>query len=187
MYFVEMGEQGGKGLGNNQAGAKYGTGYCDAQCPHDIKFINGEANTIDWKPNPKDEDNNMGRGKYGTCCAEMDIWEANSMATAYTPYPCSMDAEPGQLRCEDIQCGDTDKGERYQGVCDKDGCDINPFRMGNESFYGKGPGFAVDTTKPMTQVTQFLTTDGTDDGDLFEIRRFYVQDGRIIHSPPSKI
>jgi len=187
MYFVEMDEQGGKGLGNNQAGAKYGTGYCDAQCPHDIKFINGEANTIDWKPNPKDEDNNMGRGKYGTCCAEMDIWEANSMATAYTPHPCSMDAEPGQLRCEGIECGDTDKGERYQGVCDKDGCDINPFRMGNESFYGKGPGFAVDTTKPMTQVTQFLTTDGTDDGDLFEIRRFYVQDGRIIHSPPSTI
>merc|ERR1711963_3908 len=187
MYFVEMDEQGGKGLGNNQAGAKYGTGYCDAQCPHDIKFINGEANTIDWKPNPKDEDNNMGLGKYGTCFAEMDIWEANSMATAYTPHPCSMDAEPGQLRCEGIQCGDTDKGERYQGVCDKDGCDINPFRMGNETFYGRGPAFAVDTTRPMTVVTQFLTTDGTDDGDLLEIRRFYVQDGRIIHSPPSTI
>ena len=27
----------------NKAGAKYGTGYCDAQCPHDIKFINGEV------------------------------------------------------------------------------------------------------------------------------------------------
>jgi hypothetical protein len=56
--------------------------------------------------------------------------------------------------------------------------------MGNESFYGRGPGFVVDTSKPMTQVTQFLTTDGTDDGDLSEIRRFYVQEGRIIHSPP---
>ena len=31
MYFVEMDEYGGKGLGHNQAGAKYGTGYCDAQ------------------------------------------------------------------------------------------------------------------------------------------------------------
>merc|ERR1712061_58560 len=151
MYFVEMDEQGGKGLGNNQAGAKYGTGYCDAQCPHDIKFINGEA---------------------------------NSMATAYTPHPCSMN---GQLRCEGLQCGDNDKDERYKGVCDKDGCDINPFRMGNETFYGKGDGFTVDTTKPMTVVTQFLTTDGTDDGDLSEIRRFYVQNGRIIHSPPSTI
>ena len=27
----------------DQAGAAYGTGYCDAQCPHDIKFINGEV------------------------------------------------------------------------------------------------------------------------------------------------
>ena len=27
----------------NKAGAKYGTGYCDSQCPTDIKFINGEA------------------------------------------------------------------------------------------------------------------------------------------------
>ena len=29
----------------NKAGAAYGTGYCDAQCPHDLKFIDGEANT----------------------------------------------------------------------------------------------------------------------------------------------
>ena len=32
----------------NTAGAKFGTGYCDAQCPHDVKFINGEANLLDW-------------------------------------------------------------------------------------------------------------------------------------------
>jgi cellulose 1,4-beta-cellobiosidase len=47
------------------------TGYCDAQCPHDIKFIAGEANVIDWRPNPLDLSNNMGIGKYGACCAEM--------------------------------------------------------------------------------------------------------------------
>lgn len=109
------------------------------------------------------------------------------MATAYTPHPCTMQGQDSQLRCEGLQCGDTDKGERYQGVCDKDGCDINPFRMGNETFYGRGPAFAVDTTRPMTVVTQFLTDDGTDDGDLSEIRRFYVQGGRIVHSPPSTI
>merc|ERR1719361_2579846 len=175
---------GGKGRGSNQAGAKYGTGYCDAQCPHDIKFIDGKANVDGWKPNPKDKSNNMGSGRFGSCCAEMDIWEANSMATAYTPHPCSME---GQLKCEGTECGDNDKGERYQGVCDKDGCDINPFRMGNKTFYGRGPGFTIDTSKPMTVVTQFLTTDGTDSGDLSEIRRFYVQDGHVIHSPPSTI
>jgi len=182
MYFVEMDQDGGRGKGQNQAGAKFGTGYCDAQCPHDIKFIDGEANVVDWKPNPKDKSNNMGIGHHGSCCAEMDIWEANSMATAYTPHPCNID---GQLKCEGTACGDNDKGERYQGVCDKDGCDINPLRMGNTTFYGRGPGFAVDTTRPMTIVTQFITEDGTDAGRLSEIRRFYVQDGRRIHSPPA--
>ncbi len=105
-------------------------GYCDAQCPHDIKFISGEANVIDWRPNPKDKSNNMGIGKYGSCCPEMDIWEANSMANAYTPHTCDSD---GPFRCDGVECGDNDKGERYDGVCDKDGCDINPYRMGNIS------------------------------------------------------
>jgi len=190
LYFVEMDELGGKNLGDNQAGAKYGTGYCDAQCPHDMKFISGEANVIDWTPNPKDFSNNMGAGKYGSCCAEMDIWEANSMATAYTPHPCNLGgnlSNPAQYKCEGIDCGDTDQGERYDGVCDKDGCDINPYRMGNKEFYGRGEEFTVNTLKPMTVVTQFLTTDGTDEGDLSEIRRFYVQDGNIIHSPASTI
>lgn len=27
----------------NKAGAKHGTGYCDAQCPHDVKFIGGKV------------------------------------------------------------------------------------------------------------------------------------------------
>lgn len=29
----------------NTAGAKYGTGYCDSQCPRDLKFINGQVGT----------------------------------------------------------------------------------------------------------------------------------------------
>ena len=184
MYFSEMAANGGKGLGGNNAGAKYGTGYCDAQCPHDIKFISGEANVIDWVPNENDLSGNMGVGKYGSCCAEMDIWEANSMATAYTPHTCGV---VGQLKCEGVECGDNSKGERYDGVCDKDGCDINPYRMGDTEFYGRGSDYPVNTLKPMTVVTQFLTTDGTDSGDLSEIRRFYVQDGEIIHSPFSTI
>ena len=186
MYFVEMAANGGKDLGENKAGAKFGTGYCDAQCPHDIKFINGIANSKDWKPHPKDFSNSMGLGHYGACCAEMDIWEANNMATAYTPHPCNIDTQ-GQYMCEGIECGDNDKDERYKGLCDKDGCDINPFRNGNCSFYGKGPGFSINSLKPMTVVTQFLTNNGKDDGKLKEIRRFYVQDGKAIASPPIKI
>ena len=36
------------GASGNAAGAKYGTGYCDAQCPQDIKFIDGVANDMSW-------------------------------------------------------------------------------------------------------------------------------------------
>jgi len=42
LYFAEMDADGGLSkYPTNLAGAQYGTGYCDAQCPQDIKFING--------------------------------------------------------------------------------------------------------------------------------------------------
>jgi len=174
LYFVEMSEDGGMAAHpGTKAGAKYGTGYCDAQCPHDLKWINGEANILDWKPSPNDP--NSGTGHYGTCCIEMDIWESNSMAEAYTPHVCTVN---GQTRCEGTQCGDGDN--RYGGVCDKDGCDFNSYRMGDKSFFGKG--MTVDTSKPFTVVTQFITTDNTDNGDLQEIRRIYVQGGKVIQN-----
>ena len=90
-----------------QAGASYGTGYCDAQCPHDLKFVNGEANCDEWAGS--DNDVNAGHGHYGSCCVEMDIWEANSQATAYTPHPCDT---VGQERCEGKDCGDNETDER---------------------------------------------------------------------------
>ena len=60
---------------------------------------------------------------------------------------------------------------------------LPPQRYGIKDFYGMGGDFAVDTTKPMTVVTQFITEDGTDAGDLKEIRRLYVQNGAVINSP----
>ena len=70
----------------NKAGAAYGTGYCDAQCPNDTKMINGEANLLKsaqicsnllksahicsnllkWNKNPNDP--SSGAGAWGTCC-----------------------------------------------------------------------------------------------------------------------
>lgn len=177
LYFVEMQADGGMAkYPTNKAGAAYGTGYCDAQCPHDLKFIDGEANTLQWTPDSNNP--NAGAGLYGTCCVEMDIWEANSAATAYTPHVCSVQ---GQYRCNGTECGDGDN--RYGGVCDKDGCDFNSYRMGNQNFYGKG--LTVDSTKPFTVVTQFITDDGTDTGNLAEIKRFYVQNGKTIPNSAS--
>eukprot|EP00438_Fugacium_kawagutii_P011552 Skav235006 [mRNA] locus=scaffold276:32697:41515:+ [translate_table: standard] len=72
------------------------------------------------------------------------------------------------------------EGGGYQGVCDKDGCDFNSWRLGDRKFYGRGSqGFKVDSRQKVTVVTQFLT-EGDDDGDLIDIRRFYVQDGKVI-------
>jgi cellulose 1,4-beta-cellobiosidase len=105
----------------------------------------------------------------------MDIWEANSISAVVTPHVCSV---AGQVRCEGTECGDGD--ESQQGVCDKDGCDFNSFRMGDRSFLG--PGKTVDTTERFTVVTQFITADNTTTGDLVEIRRFYVQDGKVIQN-----
>jgi len=51
----------------NKAGAKYGTGYCDSQCPKDIKFIQGKANINGWNTTGA----NTGKGDTGICCSEM--------------------------------------------------------------------------------------------------------------------
>lgn len=165
VYFVEMEADGGVAStqGKNAAGAKFGTGYCDAQCPSDVKFVNGKANLDDQGSSTR------------LCCSEMDIWEANDVAAAFTPHPCSI---TGSKLCEGDECLST---------CDHDGCDFNAYREGNKAFYGSGVNFALNTAKPFTVVTQFLTDDGTDDGDLSEIRRFYIQDGKKIDNPKASI
>lgn len=57
--------------------------------------------------------------------------------------------------------------------------------MGDQTFLGEGK--TVDTTKTITVVTQFLTSDNTTSGDLSEIRRIYVQDGQVIQNSFSTI
>lgn len=54
--------------------------------------------------------------------------------------------------------------------------------MGDKSFFGEGPEFTVNSKRPITVVTQWITEDGTDSGDLSEIRRVYVQDGKVIEN-----
>ncbi|EIM81682.1 cellobiohydrolase precursor [Stereum hirsutum FP-91666 SS1] len=181
LYFVQMDADGGLSkFDTNKAGAAYGTGYCDSQCPHDIKFIDGVANVNNWTASATDA--NAGTGTYGTCCSEMDIWEANTISAAFTPHVCTVTE---QTECSGTDCGDDDTGDRYAGVCDKDGCDFNSYRMGDTSFYG--PGATVDTTQKMTVVTQFITDDGTDNGTLTEIKRIYIQNGVIIQNSDAAI
>ena len=98
-------------------------GYCDAQCPHDLKWINGEANVESWVPSETDV--NAGTGNYGPCCTEIDIWEANNISTAFTMHSCDVKE---QTSCEGTDCGDNGT-DRFKGVCDKNGCDIQPYRL----------------------------------------------------------
>ena len=198
VYFVEMDKDGGMAkYPTNKAGAAYGTGYCgkfeafsksrdlsdestDSQCPRDLKFIAGKANSQGWTPQSNDV--NSGLGSTGACCAEMDIWEANSISAAVTPHPCS---GSGLQVCSGENCGGTFSDNRYGSVCDPDGCDFNSYRQGATSFYG--PGKTVNTNSKLTVVTQFLTSDGTASGTLSEIKRFYVQNGKVIPNSMSNI
>jgi cellulose 1,4-beta-cellobiosidase len=149
--------------------------------PHDHSVLavgqsdNQQANVEDWKPSSNDP--NAGVGGKGSCCAEMDIWEANSVSTAVTPHSCSTIE---QSICSGDSCGGTYSAERYAGVCDPDGCDFNTYRMGVKDFYGKGK--TVDTSSKFTVVTQFIGT-----GDSMEIKRFYVQGGKTIPQAASAI
>eukprot|EP00347_Sterkiella_histriomuscorum_P004745 403359270 len=156
LYFVEMQQ-----WGESQPGAKYGTGYCDAQCPKGVKWIKGNANF----------------GGTGACCSELDIWEANSFANALTPHPCN---SQGLRKCTGSECDGA-------GICDKAGCDINPYRIGQHDFYGPDSHYQVDTSKPFSVVTQFITADGSDYSDVVEIRRHFVQNGRKIDVPSPTI
>jgi len=168
LYFVAMEEDGGmKSQSSNKAGAKYGTGYCDGQCARDLKFVGGKANIQGWKPSSNDA--NAGVGPYGACCAEIDIWESNSHAFAFTPHPCQTNE---YHVCETDGCGGTYSDDRFAGNCDPNGCDYNPYRMGVKDFYGKGK--TVDSSKKFTVVTQFTST---------KLTQFFVQGGKKIPIP----
>ncbi|KAK1532157.1 glycosyl hydrolase family 7 [Colletotrichum costaricense] len=151
LYTSEMEADGGKSA-LNTGGARHGTGYCDAQC-YTTPFINGEANIEG----------------YGACCNEMDIWEANSRSAHLAPHPCN---QTGVYLCEGEDCA-------FEGICDKNGCAWNPYRVNQDDFYGRGSGFDVDTTRPFTVITQFPANEA---GVLTEIHRLYIQDGHLIRS-----
>merc|ERR1712118_240319 len=86
-----------------------------------------------------------------------------------------------QTRCEGKDCS-TDE-DRFSGMCDRNGCDIQPHRLGTHNFFGPGSDFQIDSTKPVTVTTQFITNDGTDHGKLVEVKQFYTQDGKSIQHP----
>jgi len=173
LYFVPMEADGGVSqFSSNEAGAKYGTGYCDSQCARDLKFVGDTGNKEGWVPSESDD--SAGVGKLGACCGEIDVWESNAHSFALTPHGCEVGKNVYHV-CEDgvgEGCGGTYSEERFAGYCDANGCDYNPYRMGNHDFYGAGK--QVDTSSPFTVVTQF-----TEAG----LKQFFIQDGARIDIP----
>jgi len=178
IYFVEMDPDGDKGVDTNAAGAEYGTGYCDAQCPRDLKWIKGKANIKpEWVPNQKDPNHNIGEGGRGICCAELDLWEANKFSTQQALHP--MD-KTGQIVCEGTEeCGSQKEGEREIGPTDRNGCFLNPYGFGFKKFYGPGSDYDINTNKPFAIITEFREKDGELDG----MYQYYMQNGKTIHPP----
>jgi hypothetical protein len=111
--------------------------------------------------------NYVGKDERG--CAEFDIMEANTRSIVYTTHPCSLLKQHVKNTVQ----------------CMSDGCGFNAYRYGGRSFWGPGATYKVDSSRKMTIVTQFLTKDKTDKGDLVEIRRLYVQGGKVI--PNAKV
>jgi cellulose 1,4-beta-cellobiosidase len=173
LYFVSMDGDGGRArFTTNAVGAKFGTGYCDAQCPHDVHFVDGEVRlSSPARHPPPDRSQANLDGTLGTCCPEMDVWEANSISTAFTAHPCLLTYD--QTECDGASCS----------LCDKAGCDFNPYRQGNKTFYGPGPQYTIDSTKKITVVTQFVSLLGV----LTDIKRLYVQNGRVIANSATKV
>lgn len=77
---------------------------------------NHQGNVAGWTPSSNDQ--NAGVGGHGSCCAEMDIWEANSVSAAVTPHSCQT---VSQTMCNGDSCGGTYSSDRYAGTCDPDG------------------------------------------------------------------
>lgn len=91
-----------------------------------------------------------------------------------TPHACNI---TGVYQCT----GDDECGQTY-GVCDEWGCGYNPYVYGVHDYYGPNKSFTIDTDRKFTVVTQFITNNGKPSGVLTEIRRLYVQDGRLIQN-----
>ncbi|KAK0665350.1 family 7 putative glycoside hydrolase [Cercophora samala] len=150
----------------NEAGAEYGTGYCDGWCQDGQRFVGGRAATN--KEGVKDSDWQSD----GACCPEFAVWNSNAHSYSMSSHICEHDdyspcngpfCKPGYVHPED----------RFTTPeCTRYGCEYNPYRMGAREFYGKGK--LVDTTRNFTVVTRW---------EKDRQYQFFIQDGKRIDVP----
>ncbi|TDZ68066.1 Exoglucanase 1 [Colletotrichum trifolii] len=164
IHFLDMDADGGMAKNpGNEAGARYGTGYCNAECTRSNLFVQGQANSEGWQPHESG-----GEGKLGACCSTFDVWNSNSQSFQTQSRPCSQNGLHGCTwdECDQIRIS----------KCAREGCEYNPYRLGATGFYGQGK--TVDTKKKFTVVTRFAED---------RVTKFFIQDGVKIEAPvPTK-
>ena len=148
----------------------------------EVKHSTVAANHSEKRPHdlrcPSETDDNACSGQYGTCCTEIDLWEANRISAAFTTHTCTTKGDtPGM--CHGTKCDDSGE-DRSSGVCGKNSCDIQAWRFGVRNFYGPRDRFKVNSAKPVTVTTQFLTDDGTGSGTINKFKQFYTQNGKTV-------
>ncbi|KAG9042506.1 hypothetical protein FS837_010768 [Tulasnella sp. UAMH 9824] len=162
VYFSEMDADGGMSkYANNKAGAKYGTGYCDSQCPRDLNAtpLAGLAPL----PTPA----------LATTAPAAARWTSSKPTPS--PPPTLLTLATSLVR----------PAARATLAVPQAATAVSATPMGDHDFYG--PGKNVDTTKKFTVVTQFITSDNTATGTLTEIKRYYIQNGVVIANSSNKI
>lgn len=156
----------------DKAGARYGTGYCDATCDKGQRFVEGRANYDGWVPDKHDP--MLGTGRAGACCHTIVLWEGNLESTDYHWSPC---LPPWYHKCDDDKCATR---------CFAFGCRWNPNGNKMKPFYGPGPTNTIDSKKPFSVVTQFFIQQTPKAACILKTRAtYYIQDGKIFRSAPS--
>jgi cellulose 1,4-beta-cellobiosidase len=87
LQLIDMEPTGDFGTGEypgNTAGASYGTGYCNAKCANDVRWIKGSPNQLRSEVVGHADLN----GYLGSCCTEFELFEGNAYANAFRSHSC---------------------------------------------------------------------------------------------------
>jgi hypothetical protein len=97
----------------------------------------------------------------GAGCPSFDLQEGNSRAMIFRAQPCDH------------------RGWSKDGECASPGCGYNAYLLGLKDFWGR----TINPRSKVTVVTQFVTAGST----LTEIRRIYIQGGKLYRNPSVKL
>lgn len=112
---------------------------------------------------------------HGACCNEVDLLENNSLFQDMNSLACNISGV--YLSTLIDECG------QDTGVCDEgDAAGTITYITNVTDFYSPAWKYTIDMQQKFIVITQFITDDGTSSGDLIEIRRLYVQSGRVIRN-----